>query len=164
MLLPGIRIRDLEKHVDDRGYLAEVMRQDWVDLFGDEDMVQANLSMSYPGVIRAWHRHAREQIDYYIALEGTMRICAYDDEEGSETRGELTEVALSGERLQVLRVPGHYWHGHITLSDGPSLMLYFKNRLYDYDDPDEQRRPWNDPSVVDPRTGEGYDWLRPIHK
>lgn len=163
-MLLGVKVKDLKKFVDDRGFLVEVMRQDWKDLLDDEVLLQANLSMTYPGTIRAWHRHARQQTDYYLVLKGAMRICTYDDEEGSKTRGQLTEVVASEERLQVVRVPGHYWHGTMTVSNAPSLTLYFKNTLYDYDDPDEERRPWNDPSIVDPRTGKSYDWLRPIHK
>lgn len=34
--------------MDDGGYLAEVMRQDWNDLFGEEQLAQDNLSMTYP--------------------------------------------------------------------------------------------------------------------
>lgn len=163
-MLPGIRIRDLQKFVDDRGFLVEVMRQDWRDLLGEDQLVQANLSMTYPETIRAWHRHARGQTDYYLVLKGSIRICAYDDEEGSKTRGELTEVVASEDRWQLVRIPGHYWHGNMTVSDAPSLTLFFKDKLYDYDDPDEEKRPWNDPSIIDPRTGSPYDWLRPVHR
>jgi len=30
--------------------------------------------------------------------------------------------------------------------------------------PDEQRRPWNDPTIIDPKTGQPFDWDRPPHK
>ena len=162
--LDGFAVYDLKKLPDERGYFSEIMRYDWKEIFGAEQIVQANLSMSYPRIIRAWHRHARGQIDYFVVLQGAMKIVAYDDREGSQTRGKLVEVVASEERLQIVRSPGHYWHGTKTVSDKPSLTLYFVNKLYDYKNPDEERCPWNDSRIIDPRTNAPYDWNRPPHK
>ncbi|WP_290725627.1 hypothetical protein [Archaeoglobus sp.] len=30
----------------------------------------------------------------------------------------------------------------------PVMLVYFVNRLYDYKNPDEIRRPWNDKTIV----------------
>jgi len=158
-MLEGVRIYELKKIPDERGFFAELLRKDWKDLLGDEWIVQANLSYSYPGVIRAWHRHLRGQTDYFIVLQGAMRICAYD-----EKTGQLDEIVASEHKLQIVRIPGHYWHGTKTLGNKPSLTLYFVTRLYDYSNPDEERRPWNDPTIIDPRTGKPYDWNKPPHK
>ena len=158
-MLEGVRIYELKKIPDERGFFAELLRKDWKDILGDEWIVQANLSYSYPGVIRAWHRHLRGQTDYFIVLQGAMRICAYD-----EKTGQLDEIVASEHKLQIVRIPGHYWHGTKTISDKPSLTLYFVTRLYDYSNPEEERRPWNDPTIIDPRTGKPYDWNKPPHK
>jgi len=158
-MLEGVRIYELKKIPDERGFFAELLRKDWKDILGDEWIVQANLSYSYPGVIRAWHRHLRGQTDYFIVLQGAMRICAYD-----EKTGQLDEIVASEHKLQIVRIPGHYWHGTKTISNKPSLTLYFVTRLYDYSNPDEERRPWNDPTIIDPRTGKPYDWNKPPHK
>jgi len=164
IVLPGIRFHVLKKLIDDRGFFMEALRADWQDLLGGDTILQVNLSMSFPGMIRAWHRHQRGQVDYFLVLRGTVRICAYDDVEASPTRGQLTEVVTSGEVPQLVRIPGHYWHGTMTLGSEPSLTTYFTTRLYDYQQPDEDRRPWNDPAIVDPRNGRPYDWLRPVHQ
>ncbi len=163
-MLSGVRIFDPKKNVDERGYFAEILRQDWKELLGEDNLVQANLSFTYPGMIRAWHRHNRGQVDYFIVLKGSMKICAYDDNPTSPTKGQIDEIVASGERLQVVRIPGHYWHGTKTLGDRPSLTAYWVNRLYDVKNPDEERRPWNDPSIVDPKTSKPFDWNRPPHK
>ena len=86
-MLPGIQIRSLSKLVDDRGFFMEALRADWEDLLGGDTVMQANLSLSFPGVIRAWHRHQRGQVDYFLVMRGSMRICAYDDAPASPTRG-----------------------------------------------------------------------------
>ena len=163
-MLPGVRVYDLKKNVDERGFFAEIFRQDWRDLLSEDTIVQANLSFSFPGMIRGWHRHDKGQVDYFVVVKGSMKICAYDDKPGSSTRGQIDEVVASHERLQVIRIPGHYWHGTKTLGNKPSLTVYGVNRLYDPKDPDEERRAWNDATIVDPKTSKPFDWNRPPHK
>jgi dTDP-4-dehydrorhamnose 3,5-epimerase len=167
-MLDGIRVFELKSFPDERGFFCEILRQDWKDFLGDEWVVQANLSYSYPGMVRAWHRHLKGQVDYFVVVEGAMKICAYDDK-----TGELDEIVSSERRLQAVRVPGHYWHGTKTVGNKPSLTVYFVTRLYDYKNPDEERRPWNDVTVVprsingkidDPRVNRSWDWFYPPHK
>ncbi len=142
--LEGVKVFELDKLADERGSFTEIMRMDWKDLFGDEKIQQSNLSITYPGMIRAWHRHARGQIDYYVVAKGAVKICAYDDDKNSKTFGQLIEIVATGEKLQVVRMPGHYWHGVKTIGTDISILAYFINNLYDYKSPDEERRPWND--------------------
>ncbi len=173
LYLPGVRIVDLVTFPDDRGSFTEIMRIDWKELLGDDNIVQANLSFSYPGIVRAWHRHVRGQVDYFFVVKGAAKICAYDDREDSPTKGHLVEVVLSEQRRQILRIPGHYWHGYKVVSAEPVILIYFVSKLYDYENPDELRRPYNDPSIVpvaingkkdDPRVGKSWDWFYPPHR
>jgi dTDP-4-dehydrorhamnose 3,5-epimerase len=163
-MLPGVRSWDLAKMVDERGFFAEAMRSDWADRLEGELPVQTNVSYSYPDMIRAWHRHRRGQIDYFVVVRGALKICAYDGDPASATHGQLDEIVASSERLQVVRIPGKYWHGTKTLGHEPSLTVYSVSRLYDPKDPDEDRRPWNDATILDPRTGKPFDWNRAPHK
>ena len=163
-MLEGVRTLDVKKLPDERGFFAEMVRGDWAEFLGGDTLVQSNLSSSFPGMIRAWHRHERGQVDYFVVVKGAMKICAYDDRPGSPSRGQLDEVIASAERLQVVRVPGHYWHGTKTIGSEGSLTVYMVSRLYDYKSPDEERRPWNDPTVIDPRSGAPFDWNKAPHK
>jgi len=172
-MLPGVRIHNLRRIPDERGVFCELLRADWQELLGQDTIVQSNLSMSYPGVIRAWHRHSRGQVDYLILINGVTKICVYDDREGSSTRGYLDEIIANAEKLQVIRIPGFYWHGTMTISDKPSLVLYFVTRLYDHLNPDEERKPWNDLTMIpksingktdDPRIDKPWDWNCPHPK
>lgn len=165
--LEGVRTRLLDLLLDERGFFAEALRQDWQDL-ADEWVTQVNLSYSYPNIVRAWHRHVRGQVDYFLVLEGAMKVCAYD-----EATRRLVEVTAGGHKPVLVRVPGHYYHGTKTVSSQPSLTIYFVTRLYDYQDPDEERIPWNDQRVVpseingnrnDPRVDQPWDWFHPPHK
>jgi len=161
--LPGVKTYDLRLFPDERGFFSEALRKDWNELLEGDEIVQSNVSFSYPGIIRAWHQHLRGQVDYFLVLQGAMKICAYDDRDGP-TKGKLVEIIASSHKPQVVRIPGIYWHGSKNIGSEPSLLIYFVNRLYDYQNPDEQRRPWNDPTIIDPGTGEPYDWNRLPHK
>jgi dTDP-4-dehydrorhamnose 3,5-epimerase len=160
-MLEGVRVRELKKVPDERGFFCETFREDWRDFFEKDRIVQSNFSLSYPGIVRAWHRHSRGQVDYFVVLRGALRICAYDDRPDSTTRAELSEIVSSGEKLQMVRMPGYYWHGFKVLGNESSLLVYFVNCLYDYQKPDEERRPWNDPNILDPKTKQAYDWNKP---
>lgn len=166
-MLPGIIIKPLKRFYDERGSFTEVMRRDWPDVF-TEEMVQANMSISYPGIVRAWHRHDRGQMDCFLVAKGALKICAYDDESK-----EMDEVVSAGESPQIVKMPGQYWHGFGVVGNEPAMLVYFVNRLYDYKSPDEVRRPWNDPTIVpesingrtkDAGCGKPWDWFSPPHK
>ncbi len=167
-MLTGVIIKPLERFLDERGSFMQVMRGDWKDLFVDDEIVQANLSVTYPGVIRAWHRHLRGQTDYFIALKGAIKICGYD-----EKVGELDEIISTDQDVKVVRMPGHYWHGFKVVGGEPAMLLYFTTKLYDSANPDEERKAWNDLAIIpksingkaeDPRVGKPWDWNYPPHK
>jgi dTDP-4-dehydrorhamnose 3,5-epimerase len=97
-----------------------------------------------------------------------MKVCAYDEE-----TEELDEIVSTGQDLQIVRVPGHYWHGFKVLGNETAFLLYFTTVLYDYKNPDEERRPWNDKTIIprlingkkdDPRIGKSWDWFAAPHK
>lgn len=166
--LNGVKTQEINVIPDERGFFAEALRKDWKDLFGDDWITQTNISCSYPNIVRAWHKHERGQIDYFLVLKGAMKICAYEEE-----TGRMAEVIASGEKPSLVRIPGKYLHGTKTVSDQPSLTVYFVTRLYDYKNPDEIRRAWNDPAIVptevngkkdDPRVGKQWDWFQSPHK
>lgn len=166
--LIGVKIQEINIIPDERGFFAEVLRKDWKDLFGDDWFAQTNVSYSYPNIVRAWHKHERGQVDYFLVLKGALKICAYDEE-----TGRMAEIIASGEKPSLVRIPGKYLHGTKTVSSQPSLTVYFVTKLYDYKNPDEIRRVWNDSAIIpteingrkdDPRVGKKWDWFQPPHK
>jgi dTDP-4-dehydrorhamnose 3,5-epimerase-like enzyme len=158
-VLPGVKIFDLKKNTDERGAFTEIFRSDW-KIFEGDSIVQSNLSISYPGMIRAWHRHSRGQVDYICVIKGVIKACVYNDGKDSKTKGQLDEIILNSETPQIIRIPGEYWHGTMCIGKEPSLVLYMVTKLYDYENPDEKRRALNDLLVLDSRTGKPYEWVK----
>lgn len=167
-MLQGIRIKAIKRFPDERGFFTEVMRTDWKGLFEEDTIMQANFSYTYPGIIRAWHRHLRGQTDYFLEVRGMIKICAFDDK-----TAEVNEIISSDLDMQVVRMPGHFWHGFKAVGNEPAMLLYFTTRLYDAAKPDEERRAWDDPTLIprivngkkdDSRVGKPWDWNYPPHK
>jgi dTDP-4-dehydrorhamnose 3,5-epimerase len=135
---------DLTSHADDRGSVAEVYRQSWLPAV--RPVVQANLSISRPGVLRGLHFH-REQSDYWIPVAGTAFVGLFDLRRGSPTAGAKAELRIGDEERRALLIPPGVAHGFYAESD--LRLLYFVDAYYTGED--EFGLAWNDPEV-------GIDW------
>ncbi len=138
-VIAGVEIKQLHRHVDDRGYLMEILRAD-DPLF--ERFGQAYVSLNYPGVIRAWHWH-EHQDDYFCCIQGTIQVPLFDLREDSPTHGELNEHFLGDYNPVVLRIPRGVAHGYKTIGVTPSLLINFPTEAFSREQPDEFRLPWN---------------------
>ncbi len=138
-MFPGVEIKQLARHADERGYLMELMRSDdpIFTKFG-----QCYVSLNYPGVIRAWHYHNRQD-DHFVVVKGMCRVGLYDMREGSPTQGEVNDLCLGDHNNILLKIPVGVVHGYRTLGVEPSLLINFPTEVYDSREPDEHRLPWN---------------------
>lgn len=153
-MIHDVEVRDLRVNADERGHLVEMFRRDWGEF--EEEPAMSYYSLTYPGVVRAWHRHARGQVDYFVCPVGRIKVGVYDDRADSPTRGELDTFVVGEHSPQVIRVPGECWHGFKAIGDRPALLVNFPTRLYDYDDPDEERLPWDTAEIP-------LDWDADVH-
>ena len=136
-MIEGVQIKQLSKHADERGYLMELLRSDdpIFTKFG-----QAYVSMNYPGVVRAWYYH-QKQDDFFVVVRGMIKVGLYDAREGSPTRGEVNEFYLGENSNIVLKIPVGVMHGYKTVGTEPSLLINFPSEVYDAKD--EYRLPWD---------------------
>lgn len=142
-MIQGVQIKQLTPHVDDRGFLMELIRSDdeFFSKFG-----QCYVSLNYPGVVRAWHYHKRQE-DYFVVIKGACKVGLYDMREGSPTRGEATALFLGESNNIAVRIPIGVAHGYKTLGSEPSLLLNFPTEPYKANDPDEYRIAWDSPEI-----------------
>lgn len=153
-MIDGVEVRDLNVNADERGHLVETFREDWA--FYDPTPAMSYYSMSYPGVIRAWHRHTRGQVDYFICPKGRLKVGIYDDRENSPTREELNTFVIGEHNQKAVRIPGACWHGFKALGDEPAFLINFPTQLYEYENPDEERLPYDTDEIP-------LDWEEPPH-
>lgn len=138
-MIDGVKLIPRTRHADDRGYVTEIFRSDEEHF---ENFGQAYVTACYPGVVKAWHRHA-VQTDHFYVVAGTMKVGLYDDRPDSPTRGHYQVVILGerGDNAQLL-IPAGLWHGMMALETF-SVMLNIPDAVYNHDDPDEERAPWD---------------------
>jgi len=146
-MIQGVEIKQLARHADERGFLMELLRSDdsIFTSFG-----QCYVSMNYPGVIRAWHWH-KKQDDFFVVVKGMIKVGLYDQREGSPTQGEAAAFYLGDNNSVMLKIPVGVVHGYKTVGTEPSLLINFPSQLYNPQEPDEYRLPWNTDQIP-------FDW------
>lgn len=145
--ITGVKVKKLIKHVDDRGFFMEILRDDdeLLTRFG-----QASMSLTYPGVIKAFHYH-KKQDDLWFFPVGNAQVVLYDLRQDSPTY-KMTNVFYMGEHNPILlTIPKGVAHGYRVLGNEPAIIVYFTTESYDRNNPDEFRIAWNDPEI-------GFDW------
>ncbi|MBM3315330.1 dTDP-4-dehydrorhamnose 3,5-epimerase [candidate division WOR-3 bacterium] len=146
-MISGVEVRPLRRIPDERGMLMEILRAD-DPLF--RKFGQVYVSTIYPGVVKGWHCH-HVQTDYVTILKGMVKLVLYDDREGSPTRGEVAELFAGEQNPVLVVVPPFVWHGMKGVGAEPAYMLNCPTETYSYEQPDEFRRPPDDPGIP-------YDW------
>lgn len=146
-MIKGVKIKGLTKHLDDRGFFMEILRDDdhLLARFG-----QASMSLTYPGVIKAFHYH-KEQDDLWFFSSGNAQVVLYDLRPESTTKGERNLFYMGEDNPILLLIPKGVAHGYRVLGNKPATIIYFTTRSYNREEPDEYRIPWNDPEI-------GFDW------
>jgi dTDP-4-dehydrorhamnose 3,5-epimerase len=147
-MIEGVKTKNLQKFCDDRGFFAEIVRDDEPELL--EKFGQASWSMSFPGVIKAFHYHEKQD-DLWFFPSGNAQVVLYDLRNDSPTKNETNVFYMGENNPMILLIPKGVAHGYRVLGDKPATIIYFTTESYDKDNPDEMRIPWNDTRV-------GFDW------
>ena len=146
-MIDGVIVKLLVTYTDDRGYFREIIKAG-ESVFAD--VRQTSVSLLYPGVIKAFHYHAKQDDIWYIA-QGMARVALYDRREDSPTHGQTQTIVAGEDHPMAIRIPKGVAHGSQALGTKPVLLFYHTTEPYNADDPDEGRIPWDDPKI-------GFDW------
>ncbi|GGI10301.1 dTDP-4-dehydrorhamnose 3,5-epimerase family protein [Gottfriedia solisilvae] len=147
MQIEGVITKKLTKHCDDRGFFAEVLRDDdkLLTNFG-----QLSWSTTYPGVIKAFHYH-EEQDDIWFFPSGNAQVVLYDLRENSSTKGKTNVFYMGENNPMILLIPKGVAHGYRVIGDQSATIIYCTTKSYNPKKPDEKRIPWNDETI-------GFNW------
>ncbi|MCE5246039.1 MAG: dTDP-4-dehydrorhamnose 3,5-epimerase family protein [Candidatus Polarisedimenticolia bacterium] len=141
----GVVVVPLEAHVDERGYLIEILRA--VDphftKFGQVYLV-GDMAR---GAVRAFHKHERLW-DWFFIGHGSAKFAVRDDRKESPTYEAMDTIVIGDRNPSLIVVPPGVYHGWMALEDDTQL-ISIGSEVYDREHPDEVRVPpdsW------------GYDW------
>jgi dTDP-4-dehydrorhamnose 3,5-epimerase len=147
-----ISIKQLKVHLDDRGWVYELLRSD------DPQFIkygQTYVSVINPEAVKGFHLH-KKQTDNVACVIGDIKLVLV-----SKDRKEVLELYL-GERNPILvTIPPGVWHAWKCITTYPATVVNTLTHLYFPDKPDEIRE---DPHkfILDIQTNDSqfYSWAR----
>lgn len=151
-MINGVKIKQLKVHKDvpdtdnpneRQGFLMEVLREDegLLKKFG-----QTTFTVAYPGTIKAFHWHKRQD-DLWFVAQGKALVVLHDLREGSPMQGETQTILADEEHPQLILIPVGVAHGYKALGEKPVLLFYHTTEPYNAASPDEERIPYNDSKI-----------------
>jgi dTDP-4-dehydrorhamnose 3,5-epimerase len=148
----------MHTYCDDRGRSFMSVFDHLAELPG-----QVNASVMYAGVVKAWHRHARQD-DHWVVLAGDLKVGLFNTNESAlvaELRlagappatervvpvdvapGKGKALYIGEHQPGALRIPAGLWHGGVAVGGRDALLLYYVTQKYDSQRPDEERESWD---------------------
>jgi len=146
-MIKGVKIKQIKRHFDDRGFFSEIVK------FGEEifkEIKQTSYTETYPSVIKAFHWH-KKQYDIWFPVKGNIQIVLYDLRKDSPTKGETQVIYAGQDDPQAVLIPPGVAHGYRVLGNEKAGLFYHTSEVYNPEDPDEQRIPFDDKKI-------GFNW------
>ncbi len=145
--IAGVELVELRRFADDGGSLTELGRlvdggHQALDGF---TVRQVNYSEIEPGIVKAFHLHARQTDVWYVPPSDRLLVVLVDVRKGSATEGLVRRVMLGAGASRLLRIPPGVAHGARNLATSTGRIIYFTD-LHFSPDPsttDEGRLPWD---------------------
>ena len=147
--IEGVVITPLKRVVNPRGHLMEVQRADDAHYPG---FGQAYVTMTFPGVVKAWYRHHR-QIDQIALVKGEILLVLFDSRSESPTCNRLAVIRTREDSPRLIQIPPGIWHGFQAAGSEPSFLLHLNSIAFNFENTDEDRIADDDPRIP-------YRWER----
>lgn len=123
-----VLVQDLKTHYMDDGYFTEVAR------LKNQDKVQFNHSVLFPGAIKGFHHHDYQEDKFYCYEP--LLIGLYDLREDSVTYGTSMRFMLCN---QLLTIPRKVLHGVCNVMKHNVDLFYLVDNFFNAVKPDEGR-------------------------
>lgn len=132
-IIEGIQILPLNLMESPEGGFMELLR------VNGADQLQASYTYLEPGALKGAHLH-KDQGDYTVALNKVV-VGLVDCRKDSHTEGLSMRFVLNGRQLLV--IPPGVAHTYYNPYPRRSHMVYFTDRHFNAQDPDEYRLPFD---------------------
>ena len=125
-MIKDVIIKNLTKYTDERGWLAEIYRDDETGYRA----VMSYVSMTLPNVVRGPHEHVHQSDCFVFVGPGTFELHLWDRRENSETKGEYFKAEVGENNPTLVIVPPGVVHGYKAIGDLPAYSINFPDKLY----------------------------------
>ena len=121
-------VRPLSKFIDERGWLAELFREDEIDK--GLMPVMAYISMTQPGIARGPHEHL-DQTDWFCFIgPSNFKVYLWDTRKDSPSCG-IRQVIFAGlDSPRTVIVPPGVIHAYRNIGTENGIVFNAPNRLY----------------------------------
>jgi dTDP-4-dehydrorhamnose 3,5-epimerase len=120
--------RDILKIMDERGWLAELFRQD--ELPQEFYPVMSYVSATEPGVTRGPHVHLNQADLFCFTGPSNFKLRMWDDRPESATYRHVQTLFVGEDNPQAVLVPGGIVHAYRNVGTVPGIIINCPNRLY----------------------------------
>ena len=125
-MIKGVLIKKLDKFNDERGWLAEIYRDDEIDY----KPVMSYVSVTKPDVVRGPHEH-KEQSDCFVFVgPGSFELNLWDRRKDSETNSEHIKISVGQNNPVLVIVPPGVVHGYKCISETDAWCINLPDKLY----------------------------------
>jgi dTDP-4-dehydrorhamnose 3,5-epimerase len=126
--IAGVVIRDLRKFHDERGWLAELFRQD--EITSEYYPVMAYLSSTRPGVRRGPHEHV-DQADFFCFMgPSNFKLRMWDRRADSPTFNHVMTLIVGEDNPKSVLIPLGVVHAYQNVGSRDGIVINCPNRLY----------------------------------
>lgn len=117
----------LTMHCDNRGSFTEALHS--------AERGQVSVNVSKPGIAKGqhWH-HTKHEKFLVVSGKGEINFRMADDPDG-----KVITYKVSGEKLEVVRIPPGYTHNIVNVGDTDMVTLMWANEVFDPANPDTFR-------------------------
>lgn len=125
----NIEITELENHLDQRGVLTEIFRENGAD----HTIKQVYFTISSPGAVRGNHYHLRKT-EWLAVVRGSAKLVCEDP--FKKTKEELM---LSGDEPKAVRISPLISHAVKNVGQEDLYLIVAGSEVFDPGNPDVQR-------------------------
>jgi dTDP-4-dehydrorhamnose 3,5-epimerase len=127
-VIDGIKVVELKKYFDKRGWLIEIFREDEID--SRYLPVMGYISMTEAAVARGPHEH-RDQADYFCFLGPSMfKAYLWDNRRNSPTFMTKQVIFAGVDAPKSIIIPPGIVHAYKNIGDTMGMVVNCPNRLY----------------------------------
>lgn len=146
--IPGAKLITLTRYSDERGWLNEIWRDEWIEQIGiEKPFIQNTVSWNKDAyTLRGLHALSMPMVQSKLisVANGSIFDVIVDARKGSPTYGQHLSVTLSSDAPQLLLVPANCYHGYLTLVKNTTVS--YKVSQY-HDNAFDSGIAWNDPDL-----------------
>ena len=126
--IEGVVVGDLRKYLDERGWLAELFRDDEVPEEFRPRM--AYISQSEPHVLRGPHEHV-DQADFFCFIgPSNFKLRLWDNRADSQTYRNVMTLFVGADNPKSVIIPAGVVHAYRNIGHSVGIVINFPNRLF----------------------------------